>query len=663
MADARISALTQATTLTGAELVPLVQGGTTKQASARLLVGAGNTVATIAAMTALTGMADGQVAQPLGYYAAGDGGGGPPRYWSAASTATHNGGSVLQPDSAPAAGRWLWDWSGAINAKWFGAKGDGTTDDTTKIQAAATAAINSPAKELLFSDGSFKIVPATNVAYNDNSSLTRKTGVVVESATGITVRGEGAVDFVVGGTDAERVLFFFKNSTNVRITGLGFNLTASSTSEGGSDYLTGENFIPLAFEGVTGLTVEGNAFAGYRTAVFADAKNGTANKRINVTNNRFTDGVNYALLTRNADTVGFTNNITTGTGRNWSTDTEDVALSDTTTNAVASGNRFVSMRGSQSRITAVRNDGPTSITGNVKTGKGIDVEIFEASNITVSGNAFVTDSGTSEHILFAADGVNTRGENVVVTGNYFKGGGYVISDYNPGSHTKDGLIFSNNVCDNTYGPECSSQRSGVIVSGNRFDLSSSGQSIWFTGQGTTFSHNVINNGYLKIDGTSADSNRQKVIGNTFRGNFGTPIAYALVPIAAVGLVVQGNFIVPGSYSNYINKTPATRFGFRYLDFGHDSNPEFGLASYITGELGDIVRNEGATAGTPVEWRCTVAGSPGTWVVVPQVGQRTGTAAPAINANFVGEEWLDTTAGRWYKAINTGTGATDWVALN
>ena len=171
MADARISALTQATTLTGAELIPLVQGGTTKQASARLLVGAGNTAATIAALTALTGMADGQVAQPLGYYAAGDGGGGPPRYWSAASTATHNGGSVLQPDSAPAAGRWLWDWSGAINLMWFGVVMDDSTDNASRITAAIAA---------LPSLGGRLYLPGHASYCKSASSITLRQGVIIE---------------------------------------------------------------------------------------------------------------------------------------------------------------------------------------------------------------------------------------------------------------------------------------------------------------------------------------------------------------------------------------------------------------------------------------------------------------------------------------------------
>lgn len=67
-----------------------------------------------------------------GYYAAGDGGGG--TFYYAPFSAT-NRGMIFQAGSASFV--WKRVWGGeAINVRWFGAKGDGVTDDTAAVQAA-----------------------------------------------------------------------------------------------------------------------------------------------------------------------------------------------------------------------------------------------------------------------------------------------------------------------------------------------------------------------------------------------------------------------------------------------------------------------------------------------------------------------------------------------
>jgi hypothetical protein len=93
-------------------------------------------VDTIAALRALS-PAQITAVSVLGYYAAGDGGGG--EFYSVTSGGpyTDNGGTIITTGlGVTVTSAWLRVYSGDVNVKWFGAKGDSASDDTSAINRA-----------------------------------------------------------------------------------------------------------------------------------------------------------------------------------------------------------------------------------------------------------------------------------------------------------------------------------------------------------------------------------------------------------------------------------------------------------------------------------------------------------------------------------------------
>jgi hypothetical protein len=137
----------------------------------------------------------GDTALLLGYNAKGDGGGGE-FYWDSASSATPHGSIIVQP-SGGGAGRWfrVLGQDGPVNVKWFGAAGDGSTDDKAAIDAAIAYCVANN-RTLEFPDGRYIHSGAINWAFNHFHVVALGDNVVfVHTGTGIAHSFSGIANY------------------------------------------------------------------------------------------------------------------------------------------------------------------------------------------------------------------------------------------------------------------------------------------------------------------------------------------------------------------------------------------------------------------------------------------------------------------------------------
>lgn len=190
--DGRVDALEALTTNLGSTAISSAWA-TVVQAStgAAGLAAAGGTIvaASNSALAALASAAraSGAMYCTLGYASAGDGGGGFWR-WNSSDLQTKvsadaAGGLYVAPSGGNGStGAFERQFTNDLDAKWFGAKGDGTTDDTTAIQRSLTLAATlgvsgKTGGDVCLSPGRYLIssaidVPARVTIYSQNSGST-----------------------------------------------------------------------------------------------------------------------------------------------------------------------------------------------------------------------------------------------------------------------------------------------------------------------------------------------------------------------------------------------------------------------------------------------------------------------------------------------------------
>lgn len=109
-------------------------------------------------------------------------------FYDSSSSAADDGGIIWKPDSNPANGRWTRLFQDRINLKWFGATGDGTTDDSSAIQLAIDY-INTSGQEydLLAENGTFRLSSSITLPSDINLRFSGDAKFSVDSGATLTV--------------------------------------------------------------------------------------------------------------------------------------------------------------------------------------------------------------------------------------------------------------------------------------------------------------------------------------------------------------------------------------------------------------------------------------------------------------------------------------------
>lgn len=152
-----------------------------------------------------------------GYYAPGDGGGGNYSYSASTSQSNANGGTIIA--AAGGIGCWLLQQTTTVSLKQFGAKGDGTTDDTAAITNCVNAVLD-------------VFVP---------QGLYQHTAITITGRNSLTIRGVGGFYNAQFRGTVTGFGFSFVGCTNIELRDLTFTAANGVTAVGGVQIDTASN--------------------------------------------------------------------------------------------------------------------------------------------------------------------------------------------------------------------------------------------------------------------------------------------------------------------------------------------------------------------------------------------------------------------------------------
>lgn len=296
-------------------------------------------VPTIAALKALSPKPEQTVLVEA--YAKPDDGGGGLFIWDDASTAEDDHGTIIAPQPVLATGRWKRMWSsGGLNVRWFGAQGDGETDDrisviyTAKVAAKTGGAVYFPAgiygvrEPGILLDYSHVIYKGDNAtikaleqgmhmfqSHVDFAKDITLENLIIDSndlaLVGVTLYGMANVEIKI--KDCTFVNFF-----NGIIASGGSNLTVEGCSFNGKGQ--GGNAITIT-DGFDTLIVRNSRFMWVYSGIVIATGNNRLTPNKNLMENLYVEGCYFDLgwwlipykYTNSGTTVSYTSNILTDT--------------------------------------------------------------------------------------------------------------------------------------------------------------------------------------------------------------------------------------------------------------------------------------------------------------------------------------------------------------
>lgn len=185
-----------------------------------------------------------------GYYVSGDGGGGPYYYDSTDVSSIDNGGTVIVASDG---GRWKLVYTAQLTVKQFGAKGDGSTNDATAVQAALTFCMANQ-KALRFPAGKYRFTSALSVTFPSALSAFTMIGDGPDTTILNWASGNGLTINYLGAYNSANIFdMSFTTSASVSGNGLTLNQTAASIPNPALNALT--NIREVVFRGDDGYVI------------------------------------------------------------------------------------------------------------------------------------------------------------------------------------------------------------------------------------------------------------------------------------------------------------------------------------------------------------------------------------------------------------------------